>query len=56
MRWANEYVFVSHALAGEPVGLEPVGDQLWRVWFSFYEIGLFDESTLRIRRPTQEPK
>jgi len=55
MRWANQYVFVSHALAGEPVGLEQIGDRRWRVWFSFHEIGLFEESTLRIRRPTRSP-
>lgn len=56
MRWHRQSVFVSHALEGEPVGLEPVGEQLWRAWFSFYELGIFDAETLRIWRPEQWEK
>jgi transposase InsO family protein len=55
MRWNTHYVFVSHAMAGDAVGLEPVGEALWRVWFHFYEAGLFHESTLRLRRPSPSP-
>ena len=51
MRWSGDYVFVTHALAGEPVGLEPIGEDRWRVWFSFYEIGVLDPAKLIIRRP-----
>jgi transposase InsO family protein len=51
MRWANTYVFVAHALEGEAVGLEPIDDRLWRVWFHAYEVGLFEEAKLRLRRP-----
>jgi len=51
MRWANTYVFVSHALVDERVGLEPIDDRHWRVWFYGYEIGLFDATTRTIRRP-----
>jgi hypothetical protein len=48
MRWMGSQVFVGRALIGEPLGLEPVGDGQWRVWFSFYELGLFDEKKLLI--------
>lgn len=54
IRWRANYVFVAHALAGEPVGLEQIDDDRWRVWFSFYEIGMLDTSTLKIYRP--QPK
>jgi len=57
MRWAKAYVFLAHALEGEPVGLEPIDDRLWRVWFHSYEVGIFEEDKLRLRRPpppTQE--
>jgi putative transposase len=54
MRWTNQYVFVSHALAGEAVGMEPIADRRWRVWFYSYEVGILDEPTLKVRRPTQE--
>ena len=54
IRWSGPLVFVSHALAGERVGLEQIGDRCWRVWFSFYEIGWFDEQDPRLRRPPAE--
>ena len=57
MRWAKAYVFLAHALEGEPVGLEPIDDRLWRVWFHSYEVGFFEEDKLLLRRPphpTQE--
>jgi putative transposase len=50
MRWSGEYVFVAHALGGEAVGLEPIDDRYWRVWFSFYEVGTLDGDKLIIRR------
>jgi putative transposase len=51
MRWTNAYVFVSHALAGEAVGMEPIADRRWRIWFYSYEVGILEEPTLHIRRP-----
>lgn len=54
IRWSGEQVFVAHALKGETVGLEQIDEQHWRVWFSFYEIGILDAAKLTIRRP--EPK
>ncbi len=55
MRWAGDYVFVAHALRGEPVGLEQIDDRHWRVWYSFYEIGVLDVAKLVIRRPQKQP-
>jgi transposase InsO family protein len=51
MRWHSEYVFVAHALQGENVGLEQIAERYWRVWFSFYEVGVLDSQNARIRRP-----
>jgi len=51
MRWKSEYVFVAHPLETETVGLEPIADGYWRVWFSFYEIGVLDAARSRIYRP-----
>lgn len=55
--WLCDRVFVAHALEGEAVGLEPVGEDLWQVWFSFYDVGLLEEKkNARIRRsPRPEP-
>jgi putative transposase len=55
MRWSGENVFVAHALEGEAVGLEQIDDRNWRVWFSFYEIGILDSKKLNIRRPEPKP-
>jgi hypothetical protein len=49
IRWNGGKIFVGRALLGEPLGLEPLGDHRWRVWFSFYELGIFDEKKLWIR-------
>jgi hypothetical protein len=43
--------FVSYALEGEAVGLELIDDRRWRVWFSFYEIGVMGADKLMIRSP-----
>lgn len=49
MRWYGSQIFVGRALIGEPLGLEPIGDGQWKVWFCFYELGVFDEKKLQIR-------
>ena len=56
MRWRGDNVFVAHALEGQAVGLEPVEEGRWRVWFSFYEVGVLEDQALRIRRPVRCPK
>ncbi len=55
MRWSGQSVFVAHALEGEAVGLEQTDERHWRVWFSFYEIGVLDAEKLVIRRPERQP-
>lgn len=55
-RWGGEYVFAAHPLAGEWVGLEPTEDGNWRVWFSFYEVGILEQARAKIWRPDQWEK
>jgi putative transposase len=50
MRWQSQYVFVAHALEGEAVGLEPLDGGSWRVWFSFYDMGILDAARMKICR------
>lgn len=49
IRWSCARVFVGRALVGELIGFEPIVTGQWRVWFSFYELGEFDEAQLAIR-------
>jgi len=46
--------FLSHALTGKYVGLEPLSDeQHWRVWFYNQWLGLWDARRWRLWRPGQ---
>jgi len=54
IRWRRQKVFAGKGLNGERIGLEQIGDRLWRVWFSFYELGELDEREGRLR-PRPEP-
>ena len=52
-RYAGQLPFVSHALVGEFVGLEPIDDRYWRAWFGGYQIGVLDKTKARIFTPTE---
>jgi transposase InsO family protein len=56
IRWQCHHVFVSHALCAHAVGLEPIAEGHWRVWFSFYDVGVLDARQGRIWRPEQWDK
>jgi putative transposase len=43
IKWKGDHIYVSQALAGELVGLKPIGEGLWEVRFSFYLLGILDE-------------
>lgn len=48
IRWRGQYVFVSKALAHEPIGLEAVSDAVWDVFVASLRIGQLHERTLTI--------
>ena len=55
IKWRGEYRYISQALVGEPVGLEPVSDRYWRVYFGPVPLALLDERSgdlLAYRRAT----
>ena len=56
MRWMGHYVFVAHALDGQAVGLQPIDDSHWKVYFHFYEIGVLDGRGLKIGSPERWKK
>ncbi len=49
MKWKGQDVLVSGALRGQEIGLQPVGEGLWAVYFEDLELGLFDERHGRIQ-------
>ena len=49
IKWKGEYVFISEAVVGEPVGLRQISEREWEVRFSFYPLGILDEQTGKVR-------
>lgn len=43
IKWHSRLIFVCTSLVGEPVGLQRIDDQRWRVYFIEQPIGIFDE-------------
>ena len=50
LRWrSTKWVMISTSLMEKDVGLEEIGEGLWRVYFRQKMLGYFDENTLRIQ-------
>lgn len=48
--WGAQWVFISCALAGWSVGLEPCTEGKWKVWFGRLLLGQLEERTLSFQR------
>ena len=53
MSWNGERIFLSHALSGKLLGLEPVADGLWKVWFHRYWLAEWDERRKKLRHASE---
>jgi hypothetical protein len=51
--WQRENIMVTKVLGGHQVGLEPIGDGVWRVYFATHELGTLDERRKQIRPPAK---
>jgi putative transposase len=54
IKWKGNFVYVSQALAGEPIGLRQIGEREWEVRFSFLPLGILDERIVKVR-PIKDP-
>ncbi len=52
IKWGGELVFVSEALAGEPVGIAETEGGDWLVRFCALDLGLIDRRSRTLRRFT----
>jgi putative transposase len=48
IKWRGGKVYISKALAGEPVGLMQIGEGSWEIKYSFHPLGILDEKTFKI--------
>jgi hypothetical protein len=55
MKWKGQEIPLSGALWGQEIGLEPVGEGQWAVYFETLRLGLFDERKGRIERCWRVP-
>jgi putative transposase len=51
IKWRGRTIYLSQALAGERVGLQPVDEQVWRLHFGPVELALLDERRWKVVRP-----
>ncbi len=52
IKWAGQLLYASTALAGEPLGFKPIGNDLWQVYFARLVLGVLDQRLRRIIRPS----
>jgi transposase InsO family protein len=50
VRWWNGKLFVGKAFAGEYIGFEPLHEELWRVWFYEYPLGIVEGRRRKIEK------
>ena len=55
MKWRGEFIYLTQVLAGEPVGLDPVDERHWRIYFGAVPLGILDSHTKRLSQIPTEP-
>jgi len=54
IKWKGNRVFLSEALAGEPVGLKQISERTWAIYYGPLEIGMLDETSMKaIKTPVK---
>lgn len=56
IKWNGNEIFVSEALRGEAVGLEPTADGKHRVWYGPVELGTIDQRGIKFERRQAKPR
>jgi hypothetical protein len=48
IKWQGKHVYVSEVLAKEPIGLKPLGEDMWELQYSFQVLGVLHLRTKTI--------
>ncbi len=58
IKWQGDMIFVSEALAGEPIGIRPIEDGHWLLRFADINLGIIDRTTRKFHRfgPGRPPR
>ena len=49
-KWRGQFVYVSQVLTGEPIGLDPIADGRWCVYYGLLPLGTLDARSARAPR------
>lgn len=55
MKWHGEFIYLTQLLAGEPVGLDPIDDRHWHIYFGTIALGILDSHTKRLDEIPAQP-
>jgi transposase InsO family protein len=56
IRWQGGELFISEALIGEPVALEPISDHSFQVYYGPVTLAIYDEKKAKLLRPSAATK
>lgn len=56
MKWGGHDIQITAALRGERIGLKPIGDGVWEIYFLELLLGRFHERGLRVKRLSKKDK
>lgn len=57
IKWNGQTIFASEVLVGANIGLSPIGEQLWSIYFGAVKIGFLDAASNRVmNRPPDPPQ
>jgi putative transposase len=51
IKWKGHHIYVSEVLAKEPLGLKPLDDERWELYYSFQRLGIWNPRTNTITQP-----
>jgi putative transposase len=56
IRWSGDDALISHALRGQRIGLAPIDDGLWEIYFCGQCLGIFNEKRMCVTPLKEEKK
>lgn len=56
IKWRGNSIYISQALAGEPVGLRECDDGGWAVCYGPVDLGLIEHRASRLKKPKRPPR
>lgn len=51
IKWQGHHIYVSEVLAKEPLGLKPIDEDCWELYYSFQRLGIWNPRTHTITQP-----